>query len=1347
MDHLRSKYGPAKSLRWNYFQLARSYVQNNQFENAIKTFRKASEQQGSVPFGWEIAYSLGQCYENQKRPVEAVMSYIKGIISIKGVQSSQQNLSMLLDQLSHVIENDHAGKLPASKDNFKQKRFTGLGRDEEMILEPLLHVFHGKVFLSNNDLTAAEKHFNSLSKDAPIEFQIEALHGLGEIHYKNKNFRLAKEKLEAAIAADKENHFKPKISLLYIRTLIATEEHLLARNKLKDYRLKWETGGASPTSDEITQIASCYLMYSLWNDALFFVQQLKAKDTSEFSYSVKIESYLALHRYSLAFEELQDATEAYPSSHHLLFLKIQAYVEGQLNIIAGSQLFLENYASEESEENIQKRLQLIKKRRPEDQNARYFVAFIYVLMGKEETVFEQYLEQVRKEGILDDVDSNAPSTYPEKAIHVLDGYSLEFNGKKEEAANQFYEAGKKCYWEGKYEHAVFYIEKAIELDPSHNPMYWHLADSYKLLSTINEPPYNDPYYVGLAYRVWSSQPQGFVIEKKEQYWGYLVGSRIHDLGFYFEETLFLQNTWLSILYAERAIIYEKNKATVWTDLGKCYNNIGLYHNSFEALTKAMEYDPEDIVNIDEYTKVLLNLYRFQEAEKYISRLEDKTKYPYLAWKGFIAYIKGDYHKALHFFNEYLKDTPLDVWSHGIKMECFWLLQDFGEAKNCAAQILELSKNKNIQRQEYTYAMAAFITGETKKAIAIAADAVTKSGDPYYLDSHLLLFYLYDNELSNATDQFEHHLRVEKRPEALELTIQKLGHLKQFAKAGKLPHEKELAAIIGNTETGWIKRLRDQIKSNALETYESVEELKNILEQNKYHPGSVQWLTIKAGLARRSWENGEYAHASKYYHELIGFMKDFPDAKFALEEIRKEIIEVTKERLKKSEYDTVLMELKDGFVEGPEASALLLLAYLGVNQRKQAKALLMLHLKESKQHDKTLADDGFIASLLESIPSNRLFWKLDDLMNACLQDVDDQDITHLIKSIQDLLNTYWIKRLGDGQTSNYFLAVTPIAIEIGTDMVPEGEELEWPVFKEFIPNLRDDFQQRYHVQIPGIRIRENDNNLPDGTYYILIDEIPIGSGTVRKNEFFVPSASEELEKLGLTYNEIQYPFAGAWVARSNESSLKEHNIIYWDDPFKYIIAHLDLALAQRLDFFYDVNYTYDYLNGFEAFDPDVRTLADEIKSDNQLLLLFDQVLRGLLKEQVPANQRDVIIQNFMDTDLHVDQKQRIQKIRLNLKSVLPGNQPHLKRIKLPRSVEQQIQDELKKDENKTFLGMEPVVCQEVLTEIREVIANQPFRKIVLEVERSELRPYVRELIKLEFADLMVIAKEEIWNETK
>jgi flagellar biosynthesis component FlhA len=145
------------------------------------------------------------------------------------------------------------------------------------------------------------------------------------------------------------------------------------------------------------------------------------------------------------------------------------------------------------------------------------------------------------------------------------------------------------------------------------------------------------------------------------------------------------------------------------------------------------------------------------------------------------------------------------------------------------------------------------------------------------------------------------------------------------------------------------------------------------------------------------------------------------------------------------------------------------------------------------------------------------------------------------------------------------------------------------------------------------------------------------GTVQKDKIFIPHVEMDLAAIGITGEPGYNPVDGnqsVWVDYQFKELLEANNIPYWDDPFDYILAHLESVLVQNLDLFVDIYFCTSYLYDVEEqHEPGnlvvVSEAAKNIRTDQALLPLFYQLMKGLVNEKVPLVNKPVIVQTFIE----------------------------------------------------------------------------------------------------------------------
>jgi len=145
-------------------------------------------------------------------------------------------------------------------------------------------------------------------------------------------------------------------------------------------------------------------------------------------------------------------------------------------------------------------------------------------------------------------------------------------------------------------------------------------------------------------------------------------------------------------------------------------------------------------------------------------------------------------------------------------------------------------------------------------------------------------------------------------------------------------------------------------------------------------------------------------------------------------------------------------------------------------------------------------------------------------------------------------------------------VTPIALEVAANLIPLVEDTGGgnKFLGEMVPMMRDGLFYELGVKSPAFRVRGNETDLPDGTYIIMINEIPLVSGNVSLEKVLVNDTVDRLtlpqhqgrgggqpgQRLGVRLDPSQY----AEVA-------EQAGLTTWDAA-GYMVLHLSSVLRKN-----------------------------------------------------------------------------------------------------------------------------------------------------------------------------------------
>ncbi len=157
------------------------------------------------------------------------------------------------------------------------------------------------------------------------------------------------------------------------------------------------------------------------------------------------------------------------------------------------------------------------------------------------------------------------------------------------------------------------LKEAIELSPTNQQAYWHLAEITMLKNDLQssyvlfqqaidlEPRYGKSYwYLAMAYKITGEYDLALAKLEDAEDNGYNWKSNMFDLMNASEVYRVLQGDEGLILIYEDALKYQSQSAELWANLAASYANIGRMDKAREAALKVSEFDPSLLPKVEEF---------------------------------------------------------------------------------------------------------------------------------------------------------------------------------------------------------------------------------------------------------------------------------------------------------------------------------------------------------------------------------------------------------------------------------------------------------------------------------------------------------------------------------------------------------------------------------------------------------------------------------------------------------------------------------------------------------------------------------------------------------------------------
>lgn len=338
---------------------------------------------------------------------------------------------------------------------------------------------------------------------------------------------------------------------------------------------------------------------------------------------------------------------------------------------------------------------------------------------------------------------------------------------------------------------------------------------------------------------------------------------------------------------------------------------------------------------------------------------------------------------------------------------------------------------------------------------------------------------------------------------------------------------------------------------------------------------------------------------------------------------------------------------------------------------------------------------------------------------------------------------------EGQAQQMLPVVTPVALEVAGNLIPlvEGTADNNKFLGEMVPMMRDGLFYELGVKFPGIRVRGNESDLPEGTYIIMINEIPIVSGNVSLDKVLVNDTVDRLTLLNIQGEEAVNPANGsecAWIPAQYASIAEQAGLTTWDAA-GYMVLHLSSVLRKNAAEFVGIQEVQNMLEQLEqAFPALVKEVVPKAVSHFQLT----DILRRLVEEEISVRDLRSILQALAewgqvenDTVMLTEYVRNALKRYISHKYTRGGNT--LVVYLLDPQIEETVRSSIQHTQSGSYLALEPEVTQEVLTAVRNEVGNlPPTAQNPVILTTMEIRRYFRKLVELEFPHLAVLSYQEL-----
>jgi type III secretion protein V len=332
-----------------------------------------------------------------------------------------------------------------------------------------------------------------------------------------------------------------------------------------------------------------------------------------------------------------------------------------------------------------------------------------------------------------------------------------------------------------------------------------------------------------------------------------------------------------------------------------------------------------------------------------------------------------------------------------------------------------------------------------------------------------------------------------------------------------------------------------------------------------------------------------------------------------------------------------------------------------------------------------------------------------------------------------------------QEDGEFSVTIPLLLDVATAI---EQSVEPDLLNDQLIQVRQALYYDLGVPFPGIHLRFNEN-LGDGMYQILLQEVPVSQGKILAGHVLVRETKESLGILSIQFKE-EKPFLpnmpSLWVENSLIPQLERANIQYMKTP-QIFTYHLSFILKKYASEFLGLQETRFLLENMEKLFPELVREVQRILPVQKI----SEVLQRLVQEEVSIRNLRLIMQCLIEWG----QKEKepillTDYVRTTLKRYISykysGGQNILAVYLLDPSVEDVIRKAIRQTSAGSYLALDPEIAKKLVHAIKDEVGdftNETNRPVLL--TSMDIRRYVRKLIELELYELPVLSHQELTEE--
>lgn len=284
-----------------------------------------------------------------------------------------------------------------------------------------------------------------------------------------------------------------------------------------------------------------------------------------------------------------------------------------------------------------------------------------------------------------------------------------------------------------------------------------------------------------------------------------------------------------------------------------------------------------------------------------------------------------------------------------------------------------------------------------------------------------------------------------------------------------------------------------------------------------------------------------------------------------------------------------------------------------------------------------------------------------------------------------------------------------------------------------------------VPFPGVHLRLNDN-LEEGQYRILVNEIPVAAGMLRPGCFIVRETEENLRLFEIPFERGDdfLPNTPSYWVQLKHLPLVERAGMQIMTPSSMLTYHLAHVLKRHAAEFVGIQETMYLMNQMQE------NFAELVREATRMLPLITitDVLQRLIAEQISIRDMRTILEALVEwgqreKDPIILTEHMRSALSRYITHKFSGGQNIIPAYLISKEIEDAVRGAVRQTSSASYLALAPDLHRQIIVSVRNTVGNigQHSLPPVL-LAPMDIRRFIRKIVERDFPDLPVLSYQEL-----